>query len=301
MSQSLTDPTALTETFEHNGYLLKWTSFGSPSGQPLVFLHGTPWSSRLWAPIAKAVAKTGNYHIYLSDNPGYGQSHQRTAECQNATPAVSLADQASAFAAIAKDCWNLGTKERKPIIIAHDFGGIIALRANLLHGINYKALFLMDVVAIRPTGSPLFKLISQNASVFTQLPPDIFAAMLGAYISQASSKSLSPPYLAELCAPWVISQGTRTNFIQQVAQMTDDHLADVDGRYGEISAEMPVKIMWAKDDKWIHVDAAGKLAELMGLGDEDVVIVEEAGHLIMVDQPERVTAEICRFLDGLQT
>jgi pimeloyl-ACP methyl ester carboxylesterase len=131
------DPTILTETFEHNGYLLKWTSFGPPSGQPLIFIHGTPWSSRLWAPITNAISKIGNYRIYLFDNPGYGASYKRTTAFKDATPSVSLADQAIAFASITRDCWKLGTGDnKKPIIIAHDFGDIISLRANLLHGIE---------------------------------------------------------------------------------------------------------------------------------------------------------------------
>lgn len=300
MSQPSADPTALTETFEHNGYLIRWTAFGPESGVPLIFVHGTPWSSRLWAPIANAVSKTSDYRIYLCDNPGYGQSHERTSAFKDAAPSVSLADQAAAFAAIAQDCWHLGS-DRKPIVIAHDFGGIISLRANLIHGIEYRALLLMDVVALRPTGSPLFKLVSQNASVFTQLAPDIFAAMLGAYISQGAFKPLHPATLSRLCAPWIVSTETQTDFVQQIAQTKDADIAEVEGRYGEISAKMPVKILWAKDDIWIRPETGVKIAGMMGLKEEDVVFVDEAGHLIMVDQPERVTAEICRFLDSLRT
>jgi pimeloyl-ACP methyl ester carboxylesterase len=296
MSHIAPDPTVLTETFEHNGYRLKWTAFGPSTGTPLVFIHGTPWSSRLWAPIARAISKTSNYRVHLFDNPGYGQSYQRTFAFHDAKPSVSLADQAAAFAALAKECWGFD-EDRKPIVIAHDFGGIISLRANLLHGVEYSALLLIDVVALRPTGSPLFKLISQNASVFTQLAPDIFAAMIGAYISQGAFKTLDPAVLSGLCAPWLVSKETQANFVQQIAQTEDAHIAEVDSRYGEIGRKMPVRIMWAKNDGWIHVNTAGKLAGMMGLKEDDVVTVDEAGHLIMIDQPERVTAEICRFLD----
>jgi pimeloyl-ACP methyl ester carboxylesterase len=194
------NPTTLTESFEHNGYKLKWTSFGSENGPLLIFIHGTPWSSRLWAPIALAVADSLGYCVYLFDNPGYGESYLRTVEAKGSSPHVSPADQTAAFAALAKDCWGLWG-EKKPIIIAHDFGGIISLRAHLLHGVQYKALFLADPVALRPIGSPFFKLVRQNASIFNAVPPSVFGGFIRSYISEASHKALPEPVLADLCAP----------------------------------------------------------------------------------------------------
>ena len=89
--------TELTQSFEHNSYILRWTSLGPAEGQPLIFVHGTPWSSRIWAPFGEATAALG-YHVYLFDNPGYGESHSRTSAAEKAEPQVSLADQAAAFA-----------------------------------------------------------------------------------------------------------------------------------------------------------------------------------------------------------
>lgn len=285
----------LLETFEHNGYKLRWTCIGPEKAPPLVFIHGTPWSSRLWAPIAQAVAQTLRYRVYLFDNPGYGQSHERTAEAKGARPQVSLADQAAAFAAIAKDCWGFG-ENNKPIIIAHDFGGIISLRANLLHGIPYTALFLADPVALRPTGSPFFRLVGQNADVFNSVPPSVFSGFVRSYIAEAAHKPLTESTLQDLCAPWLVSDETRRDFIAQIAQCDQQHIADVDGRYMEITATMPVKIVWANDDYWIPVEAAYRLADAMGIPHEEVSIVEEAGHLVQIDAPERLTAEIVSWL-----
>jgi pimeloyl-ACP methyl ester carboxylesterase len=284
----------LSETFEHNGYKLKWTSFGQEKAQPLVFIHGTPWSSQLWAPIALAVAQTLQYRVYLFDNPGYGQSHERTAKAQGTAPQVSLADQAQAFAAIANH-WGFGENNR-PIIIAHDFGGIISLRANLLHGIPYKALFLADPVALRPTGSPFFRLVGKNADVFNAVPPSVFAGFVRSYIAEAAYKPLPELVLQDLCTPWLISDATRTNFVAQIAQCDQQHIADVDGRFKEVTAAMPVKIVWAQNDYWIPVEAAFRLADAMGIAKEEVSIVEDAGHLIQIDAKERLTAEIVSWL-----
>jgi pimeloyl-ACP methyl ester carboxylesterase len=285
----------LTNAFGHNGYKIKWTSFGPENAQPLIFIHGTPWSSRLWAPIALAVSQTLQYRVYLFDNPGYGESHGRSAEAKGSPPHISLADQAAAFAAIAKDCWQF-TEENPPIVVAHDFGGIIALRANLLHGVAYKGLFLADPVALRPTGSPFFRLVGKNANVFNAVPPSVFAGFVRSYISEAAYKPLPSSTLEALVAPWLVSEETRADFIAQIAQFDEQHIADVDGRYKEITAKMPVKIVWAKDDYWIPVEAAYRLADAMSITKEEVSIVEEAGHLIQIDAPERLTAEIVSYL-----
>ncbi|MGO1803102.1 MAG: alpha/beta fold hydrolase, partial [Microbacteriaceae bacterium] len=145
----------LRETFVWNGRTVAWDRFGS--GPPVVFLHGTPWSSALWRPLAEALA--ARFTVYLWDMPGYGQSSKDAAH------AVDLGTQGELFAALLTQ-WQL----ERPHIVAHDFGGAVALRARLLHGARYRSLCLVDAVALTPWGSPFFTLVKQHAEVFAQLP-----------------------------------------------------------------------------------------------------------------------------------
>ena len=57
----------------------------------------------------------------------------------------------------------------RPHVVAHDFGGAVSLRAHLLHGATFASLALIDVVALRPWGSPFFSLVNNHAEVFGQL------------------------------------------------------------------------------------------------------------------------------------
>lgn len=50
-------------------------------------------------------------------------------------------------------------------------------------------------------------------------------------------------------------------------------------------------------DAWIPYDKMQSLARLLGERLKGFVIVPGAGHLIMLDQPERVTLEISRWLE----
>ena len=62
--------TGLTEELQWRGRRVRWMRQGS--GPPVVFCHGTPWSSWLWAPFAEALA--AEFTTYLWDMPGYGAS-----------------------------------------------------------------------------------------------------------------------------------------------------------------------------------------------------------------------------------
>lgn len=296
----------LTECFTHRSdtheYSIRWTSIGPDGGPPLIFVHGTPWSSYVWQPYAKALSS--QYKIYLFDNPGYGESPggrpllAPTSAGDDGSMIseldASLAGQAEAFAALYRS-WNFTAHDRLPHVVVHDNGGLITLRANLLHGCQYASLCLVDVVAVRPFGSPFFRLVAQNQSVFTSIPDSIFQGTIRAYIQGASFKPL-PNHVEDVLAnPWVAggSQGQEA-FIRQMVQADQRHAEEVEGRYAEIGDAMPVKVIWGKEDRWIPVDRAEKLAKMVGA--KEVVLVEEAGHLIMFDQPERLATEIALWL-----
>jgi pimeloyl-ACP methyl ester carboxylesterase len=277
-----------------NTYTIHYRILGVPDGQPLIFIHGTPWSSRIWAPYAQAYAST--FRVYLFDNPGYGESPGGIPISDSkAEPNVSLACQAEAFACLVK-AWSLS---EPPHVIAHDFGGIISLRAHLCHGIQYASLCLVDPLAVSPFGSPVFRLVASNAEIFNSLPSHLSEAMVRSYIREAAFKPLSQAIEDMLVKPWTASglQGME-GFIRQVKQADQRDIEEVEQRFREVGQKMPVKIIWGKEDIWIPADRAEKLAQLIGT--EDVVIVEDAGHLIHYDQPVRLAVELTKWFQSMK-
>jgi pimeloyl-ACP methyl ester carboxylesterase len=87
-------------------------------------------------------------------------------------------------------------------VTAHDYGGAVSLRTHLSDPVGYASLCLVDVVALRPWGSPFFTLFKDDAGVFAQLPAAVHHGELEAYIASASDRGLCPGDMATLVKPW---------------------------------------------------------------------------------------------------
>ena len=191
----------LTETFTWEGRRIAWARAGS--GPAVVFCHGTPFSSRVWAPYAEALAD--RFTVHLWDLPGYGRSSMDPEH------RVAADVHAQAFKALL-DHWGLD----RPQVVAHDLGGLVSLRAHLVEGAAYASLFLVDVVAIPPSGSPFFTFVQDNPALLPQLPAYIHEAIVRAYIGNTTYRGLSPEDLDALVDPWTGPEG-QPAFYRQIA------------------------------------------------------------------------------------
>jgi len=244
----------------------------------VVFCHGTPWSSALWRPIAEALAP--HFSVYIWDMPGYGESSKQ------AEHRVSLDLQGELFTDLLS-FWGL----RSPHVVAHDFGGAVALRAHLLHGSSFASLALVDAVALRPWGSDFFRLVRDHSEVFTALPTNVHEGALRAYISGASHGGLTPGALDAMSRPWLDVVG-QAAFYRQIAQADEAYTDQVEPLYPTI--DVPVLVVWGREDAWIPVDRAHRLHQL--IPSARLNVIEQAGHLIQLDQPEALTAALTRWL-----
>jgi pimeloyl-ACP methyl ester carboxylesterase len=298
-----TTSTTLNQNFHYenatHSYDIKWCSLGSPENPPVVFVHGTPWSSRLWVPFALALSR--NFHVYLSDNTGFGESplerrlpntaFQPSNEMERLD--ADLARQSEVFAALYKS-WEREWSGQKAQVIAHDHAGLMSLRAFLLHDCEYASLCLIDVVAIGPFGQPLFETVAENPQHFQDLPDMAFEGILESYIRNAAFHELSKETMQILKAPWM-REGGKAGFIRQLCQANSRSTEAVEGRYAEIGQKIPVKIIWGAQDNWIPVETAARLGK--ALNAKQVVEIDEGGHLLMYDQPAQLGIELGAWLD----
>jgi pimeloyl-ACP methyl ester carboxylesterase len=218
--------------------------------------------------------------VFVWDMPGYGASEKFSGQD------VSLAAQGRVFTELLAH-WGL----EEPLVVAHDFGGAVSLRAHLLHRSRYRALALVDPVALAPWGSPFFRLVGEHSEVFEQLPPALHEALVREYVSSASSPGLHPAVLDRLVQPWLGETG-QAAFYRQIAQADQRYTDEVQDRYGEI--DIPALVCWGRDDTWIPAAKGQELvARVPGARLEPIA---GAGHLVQEDAPAELTAALAAFL-----
>ncbi|WP_349360678.1 alpha/beta hydrolase [Stappia sp.] len=258
-----------------------WGSAGD--GPPLVLAHGWPWSSFVWHRLVPALSQRFKVHWY--DMPGFGHS-----ELSPARP-PSLAVQGEVFGEML-DHWRVDA----PMVVAHDFGGAVALRAHLLHGRDYAGLALMNVVAMRPWGSDFFEHVKAHVSAFSGLPPHIHAAIVRAYIDSALARAIPPKDRDHLDAPWLTPAGQRA-FWRQFELADEVFTAEIEPHYGALRC--PTSILWGTDDPWIPLERGMALAECVGT---PLTPLPGLGHLPQLEAPQVVLrALVARFGEDLSS
>ncbi|MFE5818901.1 alpha/beta fold hydrolase [Streptomyces sp. NPDC056479] len=268
----------LTHSFTSASGDVRWDRLGRPDRPPVVLLHGTPFSSYVWRAVARSLAR--HHQVFVWDMPGYGTSEKAAGQ------EVSLAAQGRVFTELLGH-WGL----TEPLVVAHDFGGAVALRAHLLHGARYRALALVDPVALAPWGSPFFRLVGEHSDVFERLPPALHRALVREYVASASSPGLRPGVLDRLVEPWLGDLG-QAAFYRQIAQAEQRHTDEIQGRYAGIT--IPTLVCWGEDDTWIPVAKGRELAALLPGAQWEPIA--GAGHLVQEDAPAELTAVLLDFL-----
>lgn len=266
----------LPESFDFDGQEVRWGVQGQ--GDPLVLVHGTPFSSIVWRRIAPWLA--AHRKVFYFDLLGYGQSEKRAEQD------VSLGIQNKVLVALL-DHWKL----TNPDVVAHDFGGATALRAHLLNGRDYRSLTLIDPVAIRPWGSPFVQTARDYETVFAGLPAYIHEAILRAYLAGTVFHALREEELALYMKPWLGAQG-QAAFYRQIAQMSERFTDEIESRLGEMRC--PVTILWGKDDDWIPLERGEELARR--IPHARLQVVPNAKHLVQEDAPEAIMATVLDFI-----
>ncbi len=268
----------VSERFEWEGRTIAWERAGS--GPPLVFCHGTPFSSEVWRPFAAAVAR--DFTVYTWDMPGYGRS-SKVPEHR-----VDFGAQADAFVELLAH-WELAD----PHVIAHDFGGAVSLRAHLARRASYASLMLVDVVAIPPSGSPFFRFVAEHPTILGELPGYIHEAIVRTYIRGATHRGLSDGQLDRLVEPWLGDEG-QPAFYRQIAHYDETFLEENERALSRLT--IPTRIVWGAEDAWIPVETGRRLAGL--IPSASFRVINGSGHLMQYDAPVALADEIRAWLDG---
>lgn len=266
----------LDQRFLHCGQSIAWGRMGE--GEPIVLVHGFPWSSQAWRHIAPWLAKT--HSVYFFDMLGCGQSGKNDVQC------VDESVQSDLLAALI-EYWQL----TKPQVVGHDFGGLAALRAHFINGVGYGKLHLIDPVALMPSGSPFYAHVAQHELAFAGLPGFAHKALFRAYIQQAAHYPLRQEAVDIYFDPWRNDVGQRA-FYRQIAQADADYIEEVARLYKAV--DFDVHLIWGAEDTFIPLTRGEQLRRQLSAN--SLTVVSNAGHLVQEDAPEAVLGALVNHL-----
>ena len=96
-----------------------------------------------------------------------------------------------------------------------------------------------------------------------------------------------------LVSPWLDARG-QAAFYRQIAQADQAYTDEIEHLYPEL--DLPVLVIWGREDSWIPADRAHRLVAL--IPGAQLRLVEGAGHLIQLDQPAALATTLTRWLSA---
>jgi pimeloyl-ACP methyl ester carboxylesterase len=246
-------------------------------GDPLVLVHGTPSSSHLWRNVVAELRD--DWELYLFDLVGFGQSE--TYEGQD----VSLGAHGAVFAELVEH-WDLD----EVAVAGHDYGAATVLRGHLVHGIDYRAMAILNGVVRAPWITPVSRHVREHVDVFRALPEHVHRQLLIGHLGTAISRDVDEADLEPYLAPWLGEAG-QAAYYRQVAQFDERYTDEMEDDYPSVS--VPTLVLWGADDRWLDVEDGRWLHET--LPESAYVELDSAGHFTPEDAPGEVADALDEF------
>ncbi|MEV0093489.1 alpha/beta fold hydrolase [Streptomyces sp. NPDC050738] len=260
--------------FSADAATLHYDDLGPSSGLPVVLIHGHPFNRTLWAAQTKALAAAG-HRVIAPDLRGYGDS--------SVTPGkVLLSDFADDIAVLLD---HLGLA--RAVIGGVSMGGQITMEFQLHHPHRVLALILSDTSPLAET--------EEGKAYRNALADRLLAEGMAGYAGEVIDMMLAAYNVDALpdAAAHVLAM-MRTTDPEGAAAALRGRAERPDHRATLAAVTAPTLILVGADDVYTPVSDAESIQRLVPHA--TLAVIEGAGHLPGVEQPERFNAELLRFL-----
>jgi haloalkane dehalogenase len=260
---------------------LAFREAGPADGRVALLLHGYPNSSYLWKDVLPAVAEAG-WRGVAPDFAGFGDSPPMDGRPATWTEHVDDLDDFVARHDLAP-----------VVLVAHDWGGLIGLRWACERPYALCGLVLMGT-GFFPDGhwhglAQGLRTKGQGEQILESVTRATFGDLL-----RKESPRITEEALDEYWKGYADDR-RRAAHLELYRSGNFEELRQYDGCLGRLG--VPTLVLWGAEDKFAPVSGAHRFAhEMPGA---ELVVLEDAGHFVMEDEPECVAAEIARFLGTL--
>jgi haloalkane dehalogenase len=252
-------------------------SSGDGESLPVLLIHGYPETSFMWHRLMAELAASGRRAV-APDLPGYGDS-----------PLTVDGTWESHVEAIER--FRRDLELERVALIVHDWGGLIGMRWACDHPGTAGALVVTGT-GFFPDGKwhglgEAMRTEGAGEAVVDAIERDGFAAML-----RQTGRGFDDDAIEEYWKAYATEEQRRAHL---ALYRSGDFakLAPYEGRLAELG--IPALILWGEGDTFAPVGGAHRFhREIPG---SKLVLVEDAGHFVFEDDPERCAREVVGFLD----
>jgi pimeloyl-ACP methyl ester carboxylesterase len=273
---------SLTRRLEIDGREVSVIDSGG-DGPPLLFLHGLGGIWQNW--LLNIPAFMDTHRCVAIDLPGFGQSEVPAGE-------ISIPGFA---ATVDKVCDRMGIDN--PVVVGNSMGGFVGAELAVSFQTRVAKLVLVSAAGLS-TEYLMREPLLAGARAFAMLTartglrgspvvkrPRLRRAALQAVVRYP--ERLSVPLTTEL-----LGGANAKGFIPAF-----EALMGYSFRAKLAAIEVPVLIVWGRNDILIPVDDAAEFARLIG-DNAHSVIFEDTGHLAMLERPSRFNELLASFIAG---
>lgn len=240
----------------------------------ILFIHGYPLSSVMWAPQLDGLA--GVAYCVAPDLRGFGES---------GTPggAVSMADYADDCIALLDDL-----ELDDPVVVCGlSMGGYVALELQRRHPDRVAALILASTKAGADSDEAKAGRDKAARAARDEGPEAVAATMLPKMLA-AASYAEDPDLVADVNE--IMRQASVEGIVGALGAMRDR--IDSTPLLGAI--DVPTLVIHGRDDTLMPIAEGEKLAA--GIPDAHFLVVDDAGHLVNLEQEDVFNQAVFEFL-----
>jgi pimeloyl-ACP methyl ester carboxylesterase len=232
---------------------------------PLLLVHGIPGSARVWDGVRAELE--GDFEVIAPDLLGFGEN-----AAEPDPDGLWAGSQARALAAMLDD-----RGVERAAVVGHDFGGPVVL----------------ELCALRPQLVTHLVLCATNTFPDVPIPMPIRAVTWPVVGDVAARVLLSAPALRMMAPSELVTdvQSARTVFVTALREL-EERYAPVERALRSVPC--PSLVVWAGRDRFFEIEQGRRTADALPNG--RLVVYDDCGHYVPVEQPERLAAEIGSFV-----
>lgn len=248
-------------------------------GTPLVLLHGFTSSTYSWKDVFEPLAKT--FRVIAVDLKGFGFSGKPDGDYTRRAQAVLVGHLLDHL------------KIEKAWFCGNSMGGEVSLNLALASPQRVAGLILIDSAGVEVKGAsslaPGYLLIPVVGRLLMAL-----ALRSDKLVREGLEKSFydDTKVTDDRVAYYHRPLKTRGGQLAALRARTQAGQFPVEPELGKINA--PTLIIWGAEDAVIPIEAGWKINSL--IKSSKLVIIEKCGHVPQEEMPERVLAEITKFI-----